>query len=144
LTLNFISPYHFSFSSLTYLCSLHKCFITSERKWILSIGESSLIFRSPQTIRTTEETKICIFPLILVFLIAFPITGPFHLLTGKWNFYSPLLSAHHVYSPVSCPYRGTLERTWLLRKNIRSWILTLAFISYLILEKFSEPQLSHT
>lgn len=47
LTLNFTTPYHFAFSSLTYLCSLHKCFFTSEIKWILSIGESSLIFRSP-------------------------------------------------------------------------------------------------
>lgn len=61
LTLNFISPYHFAFSSLTYLCSLHKCVITSERKWILSIGESSLTFRSPKIIRTTEERKIYTF-----------------------------------------------------------------------------------
>lgn len=57
MTLNFISPYDFAFSSLTYLCSLHKRFIASERRWIVSIGESSLIFRSPKTIRTTEERK---------------------------------------------------------------------------------------
>lgn len=57
LTLHFISPYHFAFSSLTYLCSLHQCFITFESKWILPVGDSSLMFRSPKTIRTTEERK---------------------------------------------------------------------------------------